>query len=467
MTKRSLTNVVAPVTAPHGAAPAAKGLGRFKPYPAYKDSGVEWLGAIPAHWEVKRLKFTVTMNPDVLDEATRPDYEMLYVDVGNVDSTGTIQNAKSLRFENAPTRARRKIRAGDTILSTVRTYLKAIAFVPDPPDNLIVSTGFAVLRPGRNVAPKFLWRLVQSQQFVDAVVSYSEGVGYPAINPSRLGRLVAWLPPLPEQRAIAAFLDRETAKIDALVEKKERLIALLQEKRTALISHAVTKGLDPTAPMKDSGVEWLGEIPAHWEVKRLKRLASVRLSNVDKKTLEGEEPVLLCNYIDVYKNERITRSLEFMPATASKEQKKQFALRVGDVLITKDSESWTDIAVPALVAEDLDGVVCGYHLAHIRPNRDCDGAFLSRVFAAIGPRDQFHVAANGITRYGLSSDAIRSAIIPPPPPPEQRAIAAFLDRETAKIDALIAKVREAIERLKEYRTALISAAVTGKIKAEG
>lgn len=205
-----------------------------------KDSGVEWLGAIPAHWEVKPLKFTVTMNPDVLDEATRPDYEMLYVDVGNVDSIGTIQNAESVRFEDAPTRARRKVRTGDTILSTVRTYLKAIAFVNDPPDNLIVSTGFAVLRPGRNVAPKFLWRLVQSQQFVDAVVSYSEGVGYPAINPSRLGRLVAWLPPLPEQRAIAAFLDRETAKIDALIAKVREAIERLKEYRTALISAAVT-----------------------------------------------------------------------------------------------------------------------------------------------------------------------------------------------------------------------------------
>jgi len=221
-----------------------------------KDSGVEWLGRIPAHWEVKPLKFSVTMNPDVLDEATRPDYEMLYVDVGNVDSTGTIQNAESLRFENAPTRARRKIRAGDTILSTVRTYLKAIAFVPDPPDNLIVSTGFAVLRPGRNVAPKFLWRLVQSQQFVDAVVSYSEGVGYPAINPSRLGRLVAWLPPLPEQRAIAAFLDRETAKIDALIAKVREAIERLKEYRTALISAAVTGKID----VRELGRENLQEV---------------------------------------------------------------------------------------------------------------------------------------------------------------------------------------------------------------
>jgi len=436
---------------------------RFQPYPAYKDSGVQWLGEIPAHWEVKPLKFAVAMNPDVLDEGTNPDYEILYIDVGNVDSTGAIQGTESLRFENAPTRARRKVRAGDTILSTVRTYLKAIAFMTDPPDNLIVSTGFAVLRPGQNAEPKFVWRLVQSQHFVDAVVSHSEGVGYPAINPSRLGRLVVWLPPLSEQRAIAAFLDRETAKIDALVAKKERLIELLQEKRTALITRAVTKGLDPTVPMKDSGVEWLGEIPAHWELRRLKTIADVQLSNVDKKSVEGQESVRLCNYTDVYYNERLTAELNFMAATATREQVGRFGLREGDVLITKDSESWTDIAVPAVVAEDLPGVLCGYHLAHIRPKRECYGPFLARAFSAIGPRDQFQVAANGITRFGLSHDAIATGVFAMPPESEQRAIAAFLDRETAKIDALIAKVREAIERLKEYRTALISAAVTGKI----
>ena len=215
--------------------------------------------------------------------------------------------------------------------------------------------------------------------------------------------------------------------------------------------------------MKDSGVEWLGEIPAHWEVKRLKVVASVQLSNVDKKSVEGEEAVRLCNYTDVYYNERINSGMEFMPATATPEQVKRFSLRAGDVLITKDSESWTDIAVPAVVSDDMAEVLCGYHLAHIRPAAGCLGACLSRAFSAVGPRDQFQVAANGITRFGLSGDAIRTGLFAMPPEPEQRAIAAFLDRETAKIDALVAKVREAIERLKEYRTALISAAVTGKI----
>ena len=219
--------------------------------------------------------------------------------------------------------------------------------------------------------------------------------------------------------------------------------------------------LRPYPEYKVSDIEWLGEIPAHWEIRRLKTTASVQLSNVDKKSVEGQELVSLCNYVDVYYNERISRKIDFMAATATPEQIRRFALRVGDVLITKDSESWKDIAVPAVVTEDLLGVLCGYHLALLRPAElVLDGRFLSRACAAIGPRDQFQIAANGITRFGLTGDAIRTAVFAVPPIHEQHAITAFLDRETAKIDALVARKERLIELLQEKRTALITRAVT-------
>ena len=216
----------------------------------------------------------------------------------------------------------------------------------------------------------------------------------------------------------------------------------------------------PYPEYRDSGVEWLGEIPAHWDVRRLKTMASVQLSNVDKHTEEGQVPVRLCNYVDVYYSDLVTPEGEFMNATATPNQVRRFLLRAGDVLITKDSESWNDIAVPALVAEDLTDVLCGYHLAQIKPGPDLDGRFLARQFSAIGTRDQFHVAANGITRFGLGGDAIRTGLFPIAPIEEQRAIAAFLDRETAKIDALVARKERLIELLQEKRTALITRAVT-------
>ena len=216
----------------------------------------------------------------------------------------------------------------------------------------------------------------------------------------------------------------------------------------------------PYPEYRDSGVEWLGEVPAHWQMKRLKTLASVQLSNVDKHSEEGQVAVKLCNYVDVYYNDLITAELEFMSATATPEQVRRFRLRGGDVLITKDSESWDDIAVPAVVAEDLMDVLCGYHLAQIKPGPRLDARFLARQFSAIGPRDQFHVAAKGITRFGLGGDAIRIGLFPIAPIEEQRTIAAFLDRETAKLDALVARKERLIELLQEKRIALITRAVT-------
>ena len=222
----------------------------------------------------------------------------------------------------------------------------------------------------------------------------------------------------------------------------------------------LTAKYQPYPAYKPSGIEWLGEIPAHWDIRRLKSLAAVQLSNVDKKSEEGQAAVGLCNYVDVYYNERIGSDVDFMAATASDEQIRRFSLCQGDVLITKDSESWTDIAVPAVVSQDLPNVLCGYHLAHIRPGDNCDGAFLSRAFSAIGPRNQYEIAANGITRFGLTGDAIREGVFPLPPLPEQQAITAFLDRETAQIDALVAKKERLVELLQEKRTALVTRAVT-------
>lgn len=226
------------------------------------------------------------------------------------------------------------------------------------------------------------------------------------------------------------------------------------------IREARPRRFRPYPQYEDSGVEWLGEMPAHWGLKRLKAVATVQLSNVDKKSEEGQELVSLCNYVDVYYNETITSDLEFMRATATPAQVRRFSLREGDVLITKDSESWRDIAVPAVVVEDLPEVLCGYHLAHIRPEPQLLGTFLARFFSAIGPRDQFSIAANGITRFGLGGEAIRAGLLPVPPVAEQRAIAAFLDRETAKIDNLVASKERLIELLQEKRTALITRAVT-------
>jgi type I restriction enzyme S subunit len=219
--------------------------------------------------------------------------------------------------------------------------------------------------------------------------------------------------------------------------------------------------------MKDSGVEWLGEVPEHWDVKRLKEVCEIFPSNVDKKTYENEMPVLLCNYTDVYYNEKITSQIDFMVATASAEQVKKFTLREGDTIITKDSETADDIAIAAYVPQNMPGVICGYHLSMIRPREATCGAFMKRLFDSVYVKSCCAVYANGLTRVGLGQYALDNLEMPFPPKTEQAAIAAFLDQETTKLDTLTTEAKTAITLLQERRAALISAAVTGKIDVRG
>ena len=234
----------------------------------------------------------------------------------------------------------------------------------------------------------------------------------------------------------------------------------------------------PYPTYRESGADWLGQIPEHWSAVRLQQVASYFTSSVDKKSNDGELPVRLCNYTDVYYQERIREdSGEFMSATASAHEIARFGLLVGDVLITKDSEDWRDIAVPALVEKVARDFVCGYHLGIIRPTAIVEPSFLFRAMQSAAVNQQLQIASTGVTRYGVQNAAVSEAVIPLPPLAEQRLIAAFLDRATVRIDDLVAAnglikdrgnqatgaIGMLIERLQEYRSALVTTVVTGKI----
>jgi len=207
--------------------------------------------------------------------------------------------------------------------------------------------------------------------------------------------------------------------------------------------------------------DWAGKLPDPWEAKPLRSVADYIVSNVDKLVSEDETPVRLCNYTDVYHNEYITLGLDFMRATASRDEIARFGLSVDDVVITKDSESWDDIGVPALVRETADDLVCGYHLALLRPRKQfIDGSFLFRCLQAAPVRLQLELSANGVTRFGLSKSEIGATTLPVPPLPQQRAIADYLDRETARLDALVAAKERVLKLLSEKRQALIVQTVT-------
>lgn len=432
-------------------------------YPAYRCSGMDWVGDIPEHWDVRRMKYAASINDEALSESTNPEFEFTYVDIGSVDAVKGIVATEVYRFEDAPSRARRIVREGDTIVSTVRTYLRAIAAIRSPNDNLIVSTGFAVVRP-RTIDPGYLSYAIRSPFFIDTIVSRSTGVSYPAINAPEIGNIGVTIPPIKEQPAISAFLDRETARIDTLIEKKQRQIELLQEKRSSLISHAVTKGLDPNAKMKDSRIEWLGEIPKHWEVKRFKFLVSEPLKYGANEAAELDDPELprYIRITDVDENGRLRdETFKSIPEDVAR----PYLLKEGDLLLARSGAT----VGKSFYYEPSWGraAYAGYLIrARFNPTKT-----MPRFINYFTNSQQYWqwLSASFIqaTIQNVSAEKYANLIVPVPPFEEQKRVVSYLDSMWQKLNNMTDKVRQSIQGLKEYRSALISAAVTGKIDVRG
>ncbi len=419
-----------------------------KKYPAYKPTGIEWLGDIPDRWQIKRLKFVALSNTSSLTENTPEEFRFKYLDIGNVGTGFIIAEPEEMEFDNAPSRARRIVTQHDTIISTVRTYLKAIYYFEENPHDIIVSTGFAVIRPGNALHSKYFYYLSLSVSFIDSIVSNSYGVSYPAINESFLMTLPVWYPKYDEQKQIVEFLDRKTALIDDVVAKKQRLIKLLKEKRQALITHAVTKGLDSNAKLKPSGIDWLGDIPEGWEVKALKYSAIVTMGqSPDSDDYEHKEnglPFLQGNaeFTTMYPTARLWCQ------TANKRCRKD------DILLSVRAP------VGAInIADQEYGIgrglcaICG--TAYHQP-------FLTYLLKA--SNEHLNVLATGSTFTAVSVDDVKSLGLALPSYTEQEVITDFLDRNTEKIDDIVSKVKSQVWKLREYRQTLITNAVTGKIK---
>ena len=434
-------------------------LRQFKPYPDYKDSGVDWLGQIPAHWDVRRLKYLANLNPQSLAEDTDPTREMVYVDIGGVDSLGRITEREPLTFASAPSRARRVVHDGDVIVSTVRTYLRAIAPIRDPEPGMIVSTGFAVVRPTRELTTDYAAYALRAPYFVERVVANSKGVSFPAINESEMATYEVAVPPEHEQRSITAFLDKETAKVDASIAKKEQLIALLQEKRTALITRAVTKGLDPSVPMKDSGIEWLGAIPAHWEVKNLKRIAKrVDVGIAEAAThayADGGVPIIRTT--NVRANRLLTDDLLRIERWFADKNRSKYLL-AGDLVTARTGVPGTTAVIP----QELDHSQC-FTMLITTLRKGYVPAFFSYYLNSTVARVYFDLEGWGSAQTNISVPILQGTPVPVPPEHEQKAIVAHIETHLAPIDNLSSMIQGANDRLKEMRTALVSAAVSGKI----
>ncbi len=437
----------------------------YKRYSEYKNSGIEWLGEIPSHWNVIRTRFVFDVvsgngfSDDLQgrQEGEYPFYKCSDINSSNVfaDKANNYVNRSDVEENNWSIIPRNSI-----LLAKIGEALKKNHRKINTNDCLIDNNMMAVVLRGASKNPKYyyyLMSMIRMEWFVNPGA-------VPSIDVSKFRSFLIPRITKDEQENIEKFLDRKIVQVDDLIAQKKQMIELLKEERAAIINQAVTKVLNLKVEMKDSGIDWLGKVPKHWEIKKLKFNALVQFSNVNKKSEEGEIAVRLCNYVDVYYNDFITPDLNFMEATASTEEIKKFHLKIGDVLLTKDSEEWNDIAIPAYVAFEASDVICGYHLAQVRPQEKLiQGKYLFWFLLADCVNHQFRIEASGVTRYGLSNYALSNSVCLIPSKKEQGAIAAFLDQKTVQIDEQVAREQKSIELLQEYRTALISEVVTGKI----
>ena len=426
-------------------------------YESYRESGIEWLGEIPSHWHVKPIKAVASYNDDVLTEATPPDHEIDYVEISDVQAGLGIRGSTTYAFSDAPSRARRRVQDGDIIVSTVRTYLRAIAAITAPAENTVVSTGFAVIRP-RAIYSRFIGYALLAEQTINQIIARSVGVSYPAINASDLVRIPVSVPPPAEQAVIAAFLDRETGKIDALVEAQTRLIELLKEKRQAVISHAVTKGLDPAAPMKDSGVEWLGQVPAHWKVGPLRACLSQRS--------EKNENAANQNYLSLVAGRGVIPYADKgdMGNKKPEDLSRCKIVREGDIVINS-----MNFGIGSFGRSIYSGVCSAVYVVLYEADGSVDLDFAASIFATRSFQTYAQSFGNGILahRSAIGWDELKALQVGVPPIEEQHEILARLRAFDDYSLRLTSKVQSAIALLQERRSALISAAVTGKIDVRG
>jgi len=448
---------------------------KYKPCPRYKDSEIKWIGKIPEGWEVHKLKYLLS----TLESGSRETGGGNQLDEGifslggehiNWDGTLNLENPKLISEEYYNSMNQGKLKINDILLvKDGATIGKTAILFKKEFEKMAVNEHVFLMRSNKRINPKLLYYSICGDSGFKQIKLTEVGSAQGGINQDFIAKIYFSVPrDKQEQTTIANFLDKKTARIDILIEKDKILIELLKENRISLINHAVTKGLDPNAKLKDSGIDWIGKIPEGWEVKKLKFVSEAYISNVDKKIYPNEHDVLLCNYIDVYKNECITSNLEFMKATANIAQIKKLSINKNDVIITKDSETIEEIAIPAIVTENFQNVVCGYHLAIIRSHKEkILGKYLFRLFQSKKFSEQFSVKANGVTRYGISTYPIKNIRILLPPKEEQERIVNYLNKHTIRIDKTIQKIKEKIKLLEEYKKSLIHHTVTGKIDVRG
>ncbi len=443
---------------------------RYQSYPKYKESGVNYLETVPDHWVVKQLKRTVDGCTNGIwgSEPVGDGSDMIVLRVADFDRQKlsiSLDKITYRKIEDAE-KIKRKLKKGDLLLEKSgggeKTLVGQVVLF-DKDIDAVTSNFVAKMTPLQNYDGAYL-NYVFARFYAEKInyCSIKQNTGIQNLDSNQYLSEKFAFPTIEEQIQIATFLDRETQKIDCLIEKQQQLIKLLQEKRQAVISHAVTKGLTPNVKMKDSGVEWLGEIPDHWEVKSLRFLGLCQNGiNIGAEYFGSGYPFV--SYGDVYNN-RVLPLVGSGLVQSSELDRERYSVKSGDVFFTRTSETIDEIGFSSACLGDVKNATFAGFLIRFRPTAsNISIEFSKHYFGNILLRAFFVKEMNLVTRASLSQDLLKNLPVVIPPISEQLEIGRHLDVKLSKIDMLVKKAKNAIGLIKERRTALISAAVTGKI----
>lgn len=418
-------------------------------YPSYKDSGSPWVGRLPAHWEDRPLKRSLRLLTEKTDRRHHPiGLENIEGWSGRFLVTDTEFDGEGVAFE-----------AGDLLFGKLRPYLAKVYLAQKAGEAV---GDFHVMHPLPGIVSRFAFYQLLNRDFIGVVDGSTFGAKMPRVSWDFMASLPMAVPPEEEQCAVAAFLDRETGKIDALVAEQEKLIALLKEQRDTIISHAVTKGLDSSVTLKPSGVEWLGDVPAHWAVSTLSRIAQRVVVGIAEAATHAYSdtgiPILRSTNI---RAGRIVGELLFINSTFSDGRSSKL-INACDLVTVRTGNAGVTAVVPA----ELDGCQC-FTMLITTLNIGFDSAFFCYWMNSSPAQRYFSLEGWGTAQVNISVPILKMLPVPIPQKQEQLGIVAHLDSELEKLDRLSAESGRAIKLLEERRAALISAAVTGRIDVRG
>lgn len=414
---------------------------------------------LPHNWDSRRLRYFADINPDTVTDEFADEDEIEYVEISSVNSRGVIGETETVTFQNAPSRAQRRVKEGDIIVSTVRTYLRAIALVQNPPENLVVSSGFAVIRPHEDILSEYLWYVLQSTPYIEWIVANSEGVSYPAISTSRLSDVVIPKPSLQKQQYVCNKVNAESEPINKYISQANSLLTKLNRKRKTATKRAVLSGINSDENPEDSGVGWIGEVPKHWDVVRTRFVARLESGHTPSKSNNEYWEDVDIPWVSLADSSRL-RENDYIEDTEKYTNEKGLAnssahiLPEETVVMTRDATVGlcSIIKRPMAVSQHIVGWVCG---PRILPE------YLLYVIKSMD--QEFDRLTRGSTISTIGMQDIESFKMPLPPIEEQRKIVDQIQTETEQTNGLINKIDETIDLIEEKRQAFITAAVTGQI----